>query len=183
MITSPTVARFPSASGTSRSGGVWPRRCSRARRLRSVDEVAGGGEHDRVESGRSVGNPSFERILGRAGKVTDMHTTLIEIERQGVPVAVAEGKGCFGFGRVGEAVQLGQVEGAVNMFDVAKDAAGADRGELLIITNQPDTRPTAESETDGGVEGQSVGHPSFVDDQQRRRSDRGGPVRQLPVPE
>ena len=110
-----------------------------------------------------------------------MHPTLIEIERQGVPVAVAERKGCFGFGRVREAVKLGELQGAVNMFDVAKDTAGTDGSELLIITNQPDTRPTVESETDGGVEGQSVGHPSFVDDDQRRRSDGGGPVRQLPV--
>jgi hypothetical protein len=55
--------------------------------------------------------------------------------------------------------------------------AGTDGSELLIITNQPDTRPTVESEMDGGVEGQSVGHPSFVDDDQRRRSDGGGPVR------
>ena len=106
-----------------------------------------------------------------------MHPTLIEIERQGVPVAVAERKGCFGFGRVREAVKLGELQGAVNMFDVAKDTAGTDGSELLIITNQPDTRPTVESETDGGVEGQSAGHPSFVDDDQRRRSDGGGPVR------
>ena len=44
------------------------------------------------------------------------------------------------FGGVGEAVQLGELEGAVGVCDVAEDAAGADRGELLIITNQPDTR-------------------------------------------
>ena len=37
-----------------------------------------------MESGLPVGNPSFERILGRAGKVTDVHPTLIQIERQGV---------------------------------------------------------------------------------------------------
>ena len=37
-------------------------------------------------------------------------------------------------------MQLGEVEGAVGVFDVAEDAAGADRGELLIITDQPDTR-------------------------------------------
>ena len=31
------------------------------------DEVPGGGDHDRVEPSRSVGNPSVERILRRGG--------------------------------------------------------------------------------------------------------------------
>ena len=35
---------------------------------------------------------------------------------------------------MGEAVQLGELQGAVNIFDVAEDAAGADGGELLVIT-------------------------------------------------
>ena len=76
-------------------------------------------------------------------------------------------------------MQLGQVEAAVAVFDVAEDAAGADRGELLIITNQPDTRTASDGELHGGVEGQGVGHAGFVDDQQRRRADRCRPVRQL----
>ncbi len=42
--------------------------------------------------------------------------------------------------RVGEAMQLDQVEGAVAVLDVAEDAAGADRGVLLVITDQSDTR-------------------------------------------
>ena len=33
-----------------------------------------------------------------------------------------------------------EAEGAVDVCDVAKHTAGADRGELLIITDQPDTR-------------------------------------------
>ena len=93
-------------------------------------------------------------------------------------VAFAEGERCLCFGRVGEAVQLGELQGAVDVLDVAEDAAGADRGELLIITDQSDTRTTADGEPDGGVEGQGVGHAGFVDDHQRRRSDRGHPIRQ-----
>jgi hypothetical protein len=54
----------------------------------------------------------------------------------------------------------------VDLFDVAEDAAGADRGELLIITNQPDTRPSIDRELDCGVEGEGVGHAGFIDDQQ-----------------
>ena len=103
------------------------------------DEFAGGGEHDRVESGRSVGNPSGERILGRGGEVADVNTAVIEVEAECLGFAVAEGEGGGGFGGVGEAVQLGEPEGAVGVLDVAEDAAGADRGELLVIADQPDT--------------------------------------------
>ena len=46
----------------------------------------------------------------------------------------------------------------MGLFDVAEDATGADRGELLIITNQPDTPTTSDHELDGGVEGEGVGH-------------------------
>ena len=68
---------------------------------------------------------------------------------------------------------------AVGVFDVAEDAAGADRGELLIITDQPDTRTAIDGELDGRVEGEGVGHAGFIDDHQRRRADRGRPVGQL----
>ena len=78
-------------------------------------------------------------------------------------------------------MQLGEVQGAVGLFDVAEDAAGADRGELLIITDQPDTRTAIDGELDGRVEGEGVGHAGFVDDQQCRRADRCRPVRQVAV--
>ena len=78
-------------------------------------------------------------------------------------------------------MQLGEVQGAVGVFDVAEDAAGADRGELLIITDQPDTRTASDGELHGGVEGEGVGHAGFIDDHQSRRSDRGRPVRQVAV--
>jgi hypothetical protein len=76
-------------------------------------------------------------------------------------------------------MQLGQPEGAVCVDDVAEDTAGADRGELLIITDQSDTRTAIHGEVDGGVEGDGVGHAGLVDDQQGRRADRCRPVRQL----
>ena len=46
------------------------------------DELAGGSEHDRVESGRSILNPSGEGILGDLGEITDMNTAMIEIEAE-----------------------------------------------------------------------------------------------------
>jgi hypothetical protein len=63
-------------------------------------------------------------------------------------------------------MELGQAEGAVGVLDVAKHTAGADRGERLIISGQADTRTPSDSELDGGVEGQGVGHTGFVDDHQ-----------------
>jgi hypothetical protein len=69
------------------------------------------------------------------------------------------------------------------LLDVAEDTAGADRGELLIITDEPDTRTASDGELHGRVEGQGVGHPGFIDDHQRRRADRGRPVGQIAVPQ
>src|SRR5215211_7234815 len=68
-------------------------------------------------------------------------------------------------------MQLGQVEGTLALLDVAQDTAGTDRGELLIITDKSDTRPESDSELDGGVEGEGVGHARFEDG---GRGSRGG---------
>ena len=101
----------------------------------------------------------------------------VEVECGGV--AVAEGEGGGGFGGVGEAVQFGELEGAVGVFDVAEDAAGADGGELLVVTDQPDTPTQRGDEVDDSVEGEGVGHPGLVDDHQGPRADPGRPVGQL----
>ncbi len=143
------------------------------------DKLPGGGEHDRVESCSPVGNPSCEGILRRGREVADMNPAVIKVEVECLGAAVAEGERCCRFGGVGEAMQLGQAKGAVDMCDVAEDTAGADRGELLIIADQSDTRTATDGELDGGVEGQGVGHAGFVDDHQGRRADRCRPVRQL----
>ena len=65
--------------------------------------------------------------------------------------------------------------------DVAKDTAGADRGELLIISDQADTCTASDGELDGGVEGEGVGHAGFIDDQQGRPPNRCRPVGQVTV--
>jgi hypothetical protein len=110
-----------------------------------------------------------------------MNPAVIKVEVECLWFAFAEGECGCGFGGVGEAVQLGQVDGAAGVGDVAEDAAGADRGELLIIADQADTRTASDGELDGGVEGEGVGHAGFVDDQQGRRTDRRRPVGQLVV--
>ena len=54
------------------------------------DKFSGGGDHDRVESGRSVGHPRGERILGGGGNVADMDAAVIKVEVERLRVAVAE---------------------------------------------------------------------------------------------
>ena len=56
------------------------------------DKLAGGGEHDGVKSGRSVGNPSGEGILGGFGDVADVDAIVIEIEVERRRFAFAEGE-------------------------------------------------------------------------------------------
>ena len=80
MITSPTLARFPSAKAHLRTGRGADRGDGAGAAVEFGDEVAGGGEHDRVEPSRSVGNPSGEGILGGGGEVADMDATVIEVE-------------------------------------------------------------------------------------------------------
>ena len=104
MIMSPTLARFPSPRRTSCPAGTSSRRCSRARRLSSATSSRVGGEHDRVESDGSVGNPSGEGILGDLGEITDMNTAVIEIEAECAGIAFPQGERGLCFGRVGEAV-------------------------------------------------------------------------------
>ena len=106
-----------------------------------------------------------------------MNTTVIKIEVERRRLALAEGQRCARFGGVGEAVQLGEMQGAMGLLDAAEDAAGADRGELLIIPDQPDTRAASDGELDGRVEGEGIGHAGFVDDQQGRPPDRCRPLR------
>ena len=112
-----------------------------------------------------------------------MNPAVVEVEAERLGSAVAEGEGCGGFGGVGEPVQLGEPERAVGVGDVAEHAAGADRGELLVITDQPDTAAASDDELHGGVKGKGVGHPGFVNHHQGRRPDRGRPVGQVVVAE
>jgi hypothetical protein len=54
------------------------------------DQLAGGGEHDRVQSDGSVGNPSGEGIIGDLGEITDVNPAMIKIELKRLRLAVAE---------------------------------------------------------------------------------------------
>src|SRR5215211_7180840 len=54
-------------------------------------EVPGGGDHNRVESSRSIGNPSREGILGRGGYVADMDPAVIKVELKCLWLAFSDG--------------------------------------------------------------------------------------------
>ena len=92
MITSPTLAWFPSARRTSASGRHVVEAMITGSAVEFGDKLAGGGEHDRVQSGCSVRNPSSEGILGGFGEVADMDATVIEVEVERRRVAFAEGE-------------------------------------------------------------------------------------------
>jgi hypothetical protein len=84
---------------------------------------------------------------------SDVDTSPVEVEAERLGSAVAEGKGGCGLGRVAEPVQLTQPDRTGAGLDVTKDAAGADRGKLLIITDQPDTATAGDDELHSGVQG------------------------------
>ena len=92
MITSPTLAWFPSARRTSRAAAGVVEAMIAGAAVEFGDQLAGGGEHDRVESGRSVGNPSGEGILGGGGEVADVDAAVIEVEAERLGFAFAEGE-------------------------------------------------------------------------------------------
>jgi hypothetical protein len=56
------------------------------------DQLAGGGEHDRVQSDGSVGNPGGEGILGDLGEITDMNPAVIEIEAECTGIFFPQGE-------------------------------------------------------------------------------------------
>ena len=81
-----------------------------------------------------------------------MDASPVEVEAEGFGSAVAEGEGGGGFGGVIESVEFGEPDRAVAGLDVTQHAAGADRGELLIITDKPDAATAADDELNGGVQ-------------------------------
>ncbi len=135
------------------------------------DEFAGGGEHDRVESVGAVGGPGGEQVVGHGGFVADVDAVVVEVEAEcfGEPVAQGEGGGAFGL--VGKSDEFGEPQRAVFGFDVAKDAAGLDRGELLVVADEADAGAFGQDVADHGVEGEGSGHPGFVDDDQALASE------------
>ena len=139
------------------------------------DQLAGGGEHDRVEALVGVGTPRGEGVVGHGGQVTDVDALLVQVEAERAGVAVPQGQRGGRFGGVGEPHEFGQLDRAVAGLDVAERSARSDRGELLGVADQPHRRATLDRPRTHLGQAQRVGHPRFVDHQQAVRADLLGP--------
>ena len=85
--------------------------------------------------------PGVEDGVEGGGGVADVDPLPVQAETERFGSAVAEREGGGRFGGVCEPVQLTQPDRAVAGFDVTEYASGADRGELLIISDKPDAAP------------------------------------------
>jgi hypothetical protein len=148
-----------------------------------ADQLAGRRQHDGVQTTGAVGLPVVEDIVEGGGGVADVDASPVEVEPECLGSALAEGQGGGGLGRVSEPMQLTQPDRSVAGSDVTEHPAGADRSELLIITDQPNTATAAHNELNGGVQGEGVGHPGFVDDHQAGPADTLRPLGQVMVVE
>ena len=92
MITSPAQACFPSASRTAAIRNVAGEAMGAGAPVELGDKLTGGGDHDRVEPSRSIGNPSVKGILGGLGEVADLDTSVIEVEGERGRIGFAEGE-------------------------------------------------------------------------------------------
>ena len=54
-----------------------------------ADQVAGGGEHDRLTARATVATPGLEDFLGHGALVPDVDAPTVEVEAQGFMVSIA----------------------------------------------------------------------------------------------
>jgi hypothetical protein len=111
-------------------------------------------------------------------RVADLDPVPVPVEVDRPDVAGADLEGGGGFVGVGEPVQPGEPDRLVRRVEVGEDAARADGAELPVVADQAHSPAPAQGVVDGGVEGEGVGHPGLVDQQQRLRADLVGPLRQ-----
>src|SRR5690606_9281633 len=114
----------------------------------------------------------LDRVPGVAGA----HPAVVEVVVQGGGVAVADRESGRSFGGVGEAVQLGQRDGGAVpvtlLGQVGQDPTGGDRGQLLVVPDQPDTAAGVNDVPDDGGQVAGAGHARLVDQHQRPRPHR-----------
>ena len=104
-----------------------------------------------------------------------MDSAVVQVEAEGLGGSFSQGQRGGALGGVGEPHELGQTQRPVGTVQVTQDPTRADRGKLLVITDEPHAAACAGHELDGGVQGQRVGHPRFVDHDQRLCVDVGRP--------
>ncbi len=139
------------------------------------DQVAGGGEHDAVPVGGPVGRPGGEQVLDGGGLVADMNAVLVEVVAERGRVTGADGEGGGAFGGVAEPDHRGKRDRAVGLGQVTQDAAGGDRGELLVVADQPNRAAAADDPLDRRGEVGGGAQAGLVDDHQGALVDGLGP--------
>ena len=130
-------------------------------------DLPGRGQQHRVESGSTVGRP---RLVGRVGdgtEVADVDAVVVGVVPERGGVAVADREGDRGLGGVTEAAHLGEGGRAHRDGDVAQHPAGTDRGELLVVTDQPHQTASHRDVPDGRGEVGGGGLSGLVDDHHR----------------
>ena len=156
--------------------------CGLGAEVQLPDLGVGGCDQQRVQPRCAVGGPRGERLVGGRGGVADMDPAVVEVVAEAGRVAAAQGQGGGGFGavraavRVAEPAHLGEGDGAVGALDVAEHPAGADRGELPVVADEPHRRAALAGVVDDGGEVERAGHARLVDDQQAAGPDRVDPV-------
>lgn len=139
-----------------------------------VDQVTRRGEQDGVQSGRALGSPCSVRLIEAGGGVADVDALVVGVVRDRGRITVTQGKrrGCLGVVRAAVGVSEPRDVGEGRSTVLAQDAAGADRGQLLIVADQADGSTTADHSIDSRGEVEGAGHAGLVDDEERVLVDR-----------
>ena len=150
MMTSPALARVPSARTASRPGTA-AKRASRSARAcslssRTVSRLAARSRLD-LPAATSARQASNAWSVGGSG-VPDVDASLREVVLERGRVAAPDAERRRRLVGVGEAVEFGEADrrpqGGALLGQVAEDAARGDRGQLLVVSDQADAAASLE---------------------------------------
>ena len=111
-----------------------------------------------------VGGPGVVGGFAHGLVRTVAHAVAVEVVVEGLGSAVAQAEGGGGFVGVGEAVQVGELDGADVVGQQAQRAAGFDGGELGGVTEEADDGAAFAGVGGEPVEVAGAGHAGFVDE-------------------
>lgn len=114
-------------------------------------------------------------MVERRAGVADVDASLVEVEPERSRASLPQRQRRGRLHRVGEADHLSEPHRAVLGVDLTQHAAGLNRGELVVVADQPDAAAAADDERHRGLQGERVSHARLVDDHQRVRSDLPAP--------
>ena len=141
------------------------------------DQVAGGGQHDRVQACPAVGQPRFVGRVGRSGQGPDVDPGVVQVEAETSLVPGPQRQAGCALGRVGEPGQLGKGDGTYGFGDITQDATGGHGSQLLVVADQPHGPAPARDVVHRSGQVGGPGHAGLVDDHKRFVVDVGDPCR------